>query len=616
MGRSNLNSRRVAIAAMVGVFAAWVGSTAHAQAPTTINDFFAPGTQPGTLTTPIQAISRCSGCHGGYDEIHEPYRPWAASAMGQAMRDPIFRACLTVAEQDVAFVGDVCLRCHTPGGWLAGRSTPTDGSALLDIDYEGISCNFCHRMVDPWQHGINPPDDADILANLPDFPVIEGNGSFVVDPEDRRRGPFDLDNFNSHEWRMSDYYPDSSNCGMCHDVSNPAFDAQPDGTYVLNDLDMPHPTQNKYDMFPIERTYSEWTASAFAQGAIEMGGRFGGNITAVSSCQDCHMPDGTGRGCNRSSRPIRDNLPTHYFNGGNTWMVQAVRNLYPDDNATGLTDASVADSIARAEQMLRAASDLDIWQDGGDVVARVTNMSGHKLPSGYPEGRRVWVNVRFYDGGDQLLGEHGAYDVGTATLDTASTTVYETKIGVDDVMGGITGLPIGPTFHFAVNNVVYKDNRIPPMGFTNAGFEAVQAAPVGHPYADGQYWDDSIYPIPAGAVRADVRVFYQLSSRDYIEFLRDANMTNDDGDVLYAQWLATGMSSPVEMDFATLALVTQGGCNPADIAEPYNVLDLQDIGAFISGFLAHDPIADLSGDGVFDLADINIFVTSFIAGCP
>ena len=35
MGRSNLNSRRVAIAAMVGVFAAWVGSTAHAQAPTT-----------------------------------------------------------------------------------------------------------------------------------------------------------------------------------------------------------------------------------------------------------------------------------------------------------------------------------------------------------------------------------------------------------------------------------------------------------------------------------------------------------------------------------------------------------------------------------------------------
>ena len=69
--------------------------------------------------------------------------------MGQAMRDPIFFAAMDIANQDVAFAGDLCLRCHTPGGWLAGRSEPTDGSALIDIDFPGVDCNFCHRMVDP-----------------------------------------------------------------------------------------------------------------------------------------------------------------------------------------------------------------------------------------------------------------------------------------------------------------------------------------------------------------------------------------------------------------------------------------------------------------------------------
>jgi hypothetical protein len=58
------------------------------------------------------------------------------------------------------------------------------------------------------------------------------------------------------------------------------------------------------------------------------------------------------------------------------------------------------------------------------------------------------------------------------------------------------------------------------------------------------------------------------------------------------------------------------GCNPADIAEPFGVLDLADINAFIGGFLANDPISDLTGDGIWDLGDINAFIGSFLAGCP
>ena len=59
------------------------------------------------------------------------------------------------------------------------------------------------------------------------------------------------------------------------------------------------------------------------------------------------------------------------------------------------------------------------------------------------------------------------------------------------------------------------------------------------------------------------------------------------------------------------------GCNPADIAEPFDVLDLGDIGAFVTAFMNQDDAADLADPiGVFDLADLSAFVGAFTAGCP
>jgi hypothetical protein len=58
------------------------------------------------------------------------------------------------------------------------------------------------------------------------------------------------------------------------------------------------------------------------------------------------------------------------------------------------------------------------------------------------------------------------------------------------------------------------------------------------------------------------------------------------------------------------------GCSPADYAEPFGVLDLADLLAFTTAFIAGDPAADLDGNGVYDLADIGAFVALFSAGCP
>ncbi len=528
---------------------------------TTRNDFFTPGTQANQMAQPLMSALNCANCHGHYDEEHEPYTNWSASMMAQAGRDPIFHACLTIANQDAAFAGNFCLRCHNPSAFLNGYTDP-HGSDIpaYGVEAQGVSCSVCHRMVDPVHTpGVDPSVDLEVHAATPFFPVNPQsgghNGSMIVDFNDRRRGPFTL-TMNPHQWLKSPFHTDSSLCATCHEVSNPAFTRQPDGTYALNNLDAPHDTGNKYDQFPIERTYSEWANSAFAVAPIDMGGRFGGNNPLVSTCQDCHMPKGTGFGCDPVfGAPQRSNLPKHHFNGANTWVIRAVRSLY-DDSVTDTTAESAEASISRAVAMLQAASDLQVIPAGNQLTVRIINQSGHKLPTGYSEGRRMWINVKFFDAGGNLIAERGAYNPATAEF-THDTKVYEYIMGISPDVAALAGRPAGPGFHFVLNNVRHLDNRIPPRGFTNAAFAAVQADPVNYTYADGQYWDDTVFTAPGNAFRAEVRVFHQVTTKEYIEFLRDANTTDNKGQIAYDQWVLHGRSEPTEMDFA---VVTVNAC--------------------------------------------------------
>jgi hypothetical protein len=92
-----------------------------------------PGTQPGEVSN-LESPDKCDNCHGGYNTSTEPAFNWRGSMMANAGRDPIFWATVAVAEQDFDGAGDLCIRCHSTAGWLAGRSTPTDGSGLAAGD--------------------------------------------------------------------------------------------------------------------------------------------------------------------------------------------------------------------------------------------------------------------------------------------------------------------------------------------------------------------------------------------------------------------------------------------------------------------------------------------------
>ena len=59
------------------------------------------------------------------------------------------------------------------------------------------------------------------------------------------------------------------------------------------------------------------------------------------------------------------------------------------------------------------------------------------------------------------------------------------------------------------------------------------------------------------------------------------------------------------------------GCNEADVAEPYGVLDFSDVVSFLGAFDLGDSIADLAEPfGTFDFSDVVAFLAAFGSGCP
>lgn len=580
--------------------------------PTTLRDFDQPGSQPleaGVQNDP----SACAVCHGNYDFDVEPYFTWRGSMMAHASRDPLFEAAMVIANQDAPDSGDLCLRCHLPKGWLEGRSVPTDGSQMLETDMIGVSCDHCHRLVDPiFDAGANPAVDEEILASLSNPPDEFGNGMFVIDPSNTRRGPY-ADADLAHPILVSPFHREAALCGTCHDVSNTAFAKDGMGNYVPNNFDEPADGFAASYLLPIERTYSEWFFSQYNTEEGVFAPQFGGNKDFVASCQDCHMRDVTGKGCAFPDAPVRDDLPLHDMTGGNTWMPTIIQLLFPDE----VDPAAIAAGITRARYMLQNAAELATVQEGEHLKVTVTNNTGHKLPTGYPEGRRMWLNVKFYDEAMSLIGESGAYDTATGelTLD-AEAKVYEVKPGLSEDVAGLVGTDPGPSFHFVLNSVVYKDNRIPPRGFNNATFEVFGGQPVDYTYADGQFWDDTLYDIPAGAVTANATLYYQSTSKEFIEFLRDENTTNAKGQQMYDLWNENGKSPPEVMATAQIELTV---AVPGD-ADGDGDVDLDDYLGFYSclggpGVPVGEAcfVFDADADADVDAGDFAAFATGFTA---
>jgi hypothetical protein len=566
--------------------------------PATRADIQMPGTQPNNLETPMISSNDCKTCHSNYDQPEaEPYQTWQGSMMSQAARDPLFYAALDIANQDVAGSGEYCIRCHAPKAWLEGRIAP-DGSQLTATDQQGVSCHFCHRMVDPeYEEGTSPAIDESILAALTTTVPFPSTGMYVVDPNDNRRAQWDLreegwfvencwdpadcENNNPHrgfdDWPLeSPFHTESAFCGTCHDVSNPLFSGTPGSNhYTLNAMGQPIDTMA--NAFPVERTYTEWLLSDYGTEQGVFAPQWNPEESNyVNSCQDCHMASVAD--ASAAARPAtfppacriggvdgpfcpnqvtHDLVPVHDLTGGNTWVPEMIK-IHPEfgDDPNVNHDALDA-GIVRARAMLQKAASLTATHNGTSLDVRITNETGHKLPTGYAEGRQMWVSVVGRDAQCNIIFESGAYNYATGELDLEDPQLawFGVKQALSEEWAGEVGLPAGESFHFLLNNEVELDNRIPPRGFNNAEYAAAGAGVIGATYADGQYWADVDYSLPAGVTKIEVGLHFQIASKEYIEFLRDTNVTSDRGDLLYELWEDTNKAPP-----ETLARTVTGSC--------------------------------------------------------
>jgi len=646
-------------------------------AGTVPTDIQLPGTQPGeagAFTSP----DNCDNCHGGTaNPAYEPAFGWRGGMMANATRDGLFWATLAIAEQDFlpgtdpatrGGAGDLCIRCHSVNGWISGRSTPTDGSGLAAGDVNGVECEFCHLLVDP-----DPPVSiaGTTEAEYPPFTAYDsshtyrGSAEWVVNSNGTRLGPF-ADPNAKHAWLQSPFHRSANLCATCHDVSNSAVgDLAPNngaqqpldpGTYsgtVGTPVEQKAAFNNQPHQFGIvERTFSEWTASAFSTllvddeptlpadlrtsgGSIDVAyhrahdarseANYEDGTLRTYTCQTCHMAAATGVGCNKPGTPTRTDLPRHDQTGGGYWMPSVVQwqdargTLRMGGGLTQLQKDALDAGASRAEAHLSSAASLSASQVGPDLVVRVTNLTGHKLLSGYPEGRRMWLNVRWYDAGNQLVAEDGAYGpIGrtapdkdgvqmpvSSLIDPASTVVYEVEMGLDQAwaakllslgypgttvlswdrmtdtpsytLADLAAEPAGTahhSFHFVLNNSVVADDRIPPYGFAYDVAKARNCLPVpatqfGDPGAGGtyQYWDERSFPVPDGATSAQIRLYYQQTSWEYVQFLWRQNdglspFLGAEGANMLDAWLHTGMSSPHQMALTGITGLTPPTASP------------------------------------------------------
>jgi len=531
---------------------------------TTPTDFFLPGTQPGSLTNSLVDSTDCDICHSP-----PIYDTWRGSMMSNSGRDPLTWAAIAASNALVPNAGEFCLRCHTPMGWLAGRSSQPDGSSLTNQDIRnGISCSVCHRMIDPVASTNDEAVtiDAGIRSALPN-PKPPTNhsasGMSILDPQDRRRGPFSLPaNPARHSAWRTDFLSQGKNaltesrlCGTCHNIDNPLLSWN-GAEFLPNSLNAAAPSFNNGALFPIERTFDEWKLSQYATSGV-FAPQFAGQKPdgIVRTCQDCHMQRATGYAADLIDPVFRDCLttgclPLHDLVGPNTWIPSLLSLSNWRLNASSESTYLQAAMIRSRDFLMKSATlEVNVTDNGGSktAIVKVTNQTGHKLPTGYPEGRRMWLNIQAFDAAGNKVFESGAYNFNTAEL--ASDTylrVYEIKQGITQSLVNILKaqnpllvLSAGESFHFALNNTTIKDTRIPPRGYTVAAFNQPGLAPFdpalpGNPYSDGQYWDEVNYPLPSSAARVLVILYYQTASKEYIDFLKQYG--GEDGFALQNLW--------------------------------------------------------------------------------
>jgi hypothetical protein len=412
---------------------------------------------------------------------------WRASMMAHSSRDPYWQGAVRREAIDhpehAAAIEDECSICHMPMTTYPARAAgslgkvfaqlPIGGRSTDPLAADGVSCTVCHQITD---ERLGSPES-----------FTGGYVLNVASPAGPQQmfGPFEVDEGRTHVMRSATgqtpteslHVQRSELCATCHTLFTQALD--PEGRAV--------------GRLPEQVPFLEWQHSAY---------------NTERSCQDCHMPPVA------EPTPIasvlgepREGLSRHTFLGGNFFMLRML-NRYRNDLGVTAPPHELEATATATERQLRADTAtlriVDARRTGSSATFTVVveNLTGHKLPTGYPS-RRAWLHVTARDAAGQVLFESGAVAPTGAIAGNANDEDgaryephYDEIRSADQVQiyeSVMVDLKGTPTTGLLQGARYVKDNRLLPRGFdksTASADVAVQGAATGD--ADFQSGGDRV----------------------------------------------------------------------------------------------------------------------------
>lgn len=488
-------------------------------------------------TKTFRGPANCALCH---DELTDEggdsvsiLEHWRASVPANAAKDPIFLAKtqseiarMTALNADLLPVlEDACAVCHFP---MARTQALADGSEVAMFNggfvdpenplhvagMDGVSCTACHQIQ---EEGLGTEEsfsgefviDTDLVA--PERPAF---GPFTDPEQSTMRGAAGYTPQHGLQTQSADL------CAACHTLFTSTLDAA--GEVV--------------GTFPEQTPYLEWQHSSF-----------GGGLP----CQGCHMPQASGAvaiATIPTGLAGREPFYQHHFVGGNTYLLEMLRDNLETLEVSASTEALEA-AISRSEAHVQRAAASVVLTDSARaenilvLTVEVSNLTGHKFPTGFPS-RRAWLHLTVASNAGETVFESGTWDaagrISGADADTAAATFELHPI--------IVSLPDQvPIYESIMQNteeeVTYtllraasyvKDNRLLPAGFDKetAGEDI---AVVGAALADTDFLAGSdvvgyVLGVPAdeGPFTVSVELLYQAVSYRFLQdMLADADVMTD-----------------------------------------------------------------------------------------
>lgn len=338
----------------------------------------------------------------------EIYQQWQRSVMAHSWDDPIYKALfLRASKATDGQLDNFCIGCHSPIGMT---SMGADASAIEnEVDLPGVNCEVCHNI-------------AAVSGN--------DNGAYTLRPNTEahiKLGPRQDAASPYHKTAYSALHTQSEFCSTCHNVTHP------------------------FNGTAIERTYDEWKESAYNEEGIQ--------------CQDCHMTPGPGMNINPGKSAVmgkeRQHIYSHEFTGGNSTLHRYFGDEQSAELAAKMLQSAATIEFVNLPQRLVAGELVT-------VQVKVANVgAGHKLPTGFPEGREVWIDFAVTSADAQTHYRSGAVVDGQTEQGTRNF-----KVTLGDANGDVVDLNV-----WEVDKVL-SDTRILPKGYALVDYTFVVPADV------------------------------------------------------------------------------------------------------------------------------------------